>query len=316
MEFSKMKRKARICLLATAVIGIFTPGLFAAEGGYSNYVPGTYGDFAASVEPPTKWTIRNDYYYYQADSNRSVRSGLLELDADLEFNMHFLTALYKTDLEFFGGRYATGVFVPTVVNVDIEAGISASGSRVAVQDEVTRFGDMTFIPGVLYWKKGNFHFSLAEYIIAPTGDYDKDNLVNSGLNYWTFDTDFAVTYLNEETGQDYSINFGYNYNTENHATDYQTGQEIHIDYMVNQFLSETFAVGVHGFYLNQITGDSGRGATLGDFEAEAAGVGPAVLWTTKLFDHDATFIAKWLHEYHAERRLEGDHIMLSLAASF
>jgi len=25
---------------------------------------------------------------------------------------------------------------------------------------------------------------------------------------------------------------------------------------------------------------------------------------------------KWLHEYHAERRLEGDHIMLSLAASF
>jgi arylsulfatase len=30
-----------------------------------------------------------------------------------------------------------------------------------------------------------------------------------------------------------------NYNTENSDTDYQTGQEIHLDYMINQFLSET-----------------------------------------------------------------------------
>ena len=311
-----MERKTSICLLVTVLTGILARGLFAAEGGYSNYVPGTYGDFGAALEPPTKWTIRNDYYNYQADGSRAVRSGMLELDAELEFNMHFLTALYKTDLEFFGGRYATGVFVPTVVDVDIDAGISAAGTRVPAHGKVTRFGDVTFIPGVLYWRKGNFHFSLAEYIVTPTGDYDKDNLVNSGLNYWTFDTDFAVTYLNEETGQDYSINLGYNYNTENHATDYQTGQEIHIDYMVNQFLSETFAIGVHGFYLEQITGDSGRGAILGGYEAEAAGVGPAALWTTKLFGHDATLIAKWLHEYHAERRLEGDHIMLSLVAGF
>jgi hypothetical protein len=45
----------------------------AAEGDYSNYVPGTYGDFAAAVEPSSKFTIRNDIYYYQADIVRSVR---------------------------------------------------------------------------------------------------------------------------------------------------------------------------------------------------------------------------------------------------
>ena len=86
--------------------------------------------------------------------------------------------------------------------------------------------------------------------------------------------------------------------------------------MVNQFFSETFAVGVHGFYLKQISGDSGSGATLGSFKAEASGVGPAVLWATKIFDQDVTFIAKWLHEYDAERRLEGEHVMFSLATSF
>ena len=288
----------------------------AAEGGYSNYVPGTYGDFGASVEPPTKWTIRNDYYNYQADGGGSVRSGLLELDTDFEVNAYFLTVLYKSDLEFLGGRYATGVFLPTVVDVDIEAGISASGSRVAFQDDVTRFGDATFIPGILYWKKDNFHFSFAEYIVTPTGDYDSDSLANTGLNYWTFDTDFAITYLNEKTGQDYSVNVGYNYNTENQDTDYQTGQEIHIDYMVNQFLSESFALGVHGFYLKQITGDSGDSAILGSFKSDAAGIGPAILWSPKRFNQKVNFIAKWLHEYDAKNRLEGDHIFFSVAISF
>ena len=54
----------------------------------------------------------------------------------------------------------------------------------------------------------------------------------------------------------------------------------------------------------------------GTLDPATPDVGPAALWKTKLFDHNATFIAKWLHEYHAERRLKGDHIMLSLAASF
>ena len=288
----------------------------AAEGGYSNDVPGTYGDFAAAVEPPTKWTVRNDYYNYQADEGRSVRSGQLTLDTDLEMNIHFLTVLYKTDQEFFGGRYALGVFVPTVVDIDSDTGITVSGARVSFRDEATRFGDIAFVPGVLYWKKNNFHFSLAEYIVAPTGSYDEDNLVNTGLNYWTFDTNFATTYLNEKSGQDYSINIGYNYNTENPDTDYRTGQEIHIDYMINQFISESLALGVHGFYLKQITGDSGKGALLGNYKSDAAGIGPALLWSPKIFDGKVSFIAKWLHEYHAENRLEGDHVSFSFIASF
>jgi len=51
--------------------------------------------------------------------------------------------------------------------------------------------------------------------------------------------------------------------------------------MLNQFLSESLAIGIHGFYLKQVTGDNGSGARLGSFKAETAGVGPAVLWITK-----------------------------------
>jgi hypothetical protein len=229
--------------------------------------------------------------------------------------MDFLTLLYKPDVEILGARYAFGVFIP-VVYADIDTGLNIGGLRIERQDDVFNIGDITLIPGILFWSKGNFHFTLAEYIIAPTANYDSDNLANTGLNYWTFDTNVAVTYLNEKTGQDYSINIGYNYNTENSETDYQTGQEIHIDYMINQFLSESWAIGIQGFYLKQVTGDSGDGALLGDFKAEAAGVGPAVLWSPKKFNQRVSFIAKWLHEYHAERRIKGDHIFASFAMSF
>ena len=308
-------RKFLALVISVSLLTLNAVTAHAAEGGYSNYIPGTYGDFAAAVEPPTKFTIRNDIYYYQADTSRSVRSGLIEADADLEFIMDFLTVLYKPDVEILGAHYAFGVFIP-IVHADIDTGVRLGNLQVRRQDDTFGLGDLTLIPGILFWNKGNFHFTLAEYIVTPTGGYDTDDLANTGLNYWTFDTDVTVTYLNEKTGQDYSINIGYNYNTENSDTDYHTGQELHIDYMINQFLSESWAIGIQGFYLKQVTGDSGDGAILGDFKAEAAGVGPALLWSPKRFDQKITFIAKWLHEYHAERRIEGDHIMVSFATSF
>jgi hypothetical protein len=287
----------------------------AAEGGYSNYVPGTYGDFAAAVEPPSKFTIRNDIYHYHADEGKSVRSGLIEANADLELSMNLLTLLYKPDVEVFGAHYAFGALLP-IVHTDIDAEIRIGGLSVRRQDDVVGLGDIALIPFILFWSSGNYHISLAEFIVTPTANYDSDKLANAGLNYWTLDTDITLTYLNLETGQDYSINIGYNYNTENSDTDYQTGQELHIDYMINQFLSESWAIGIQGFYLKQVTGDSGDGAILGDFKAEAAGIGPAMLWNAKFGDREVSFIAKWIHEFHAENRMEGDHVFLSFAMGF
>jgi hypothetical protein len=299
------------------LVGIFTmvvncQGAFAAEGGYSNYIPGTYGDFAMALAPSETWTLRNDVYFYDASSNRSVRSGNLEVGADLEFLINFTTLLYKPDLEVLGARFATGVSLP-LLDLDIDTRLSIADRVVGAGDSASGLGDVILIPFALYWNRDNLHMSLLQAVITPTGDYDVGNLINHGLNYWSFDTNFAFTYLNPETGRDFSINIGHIYNSRNDDTDYQTGQELHFDVAFNQFLSETLAIGLHGFYLKQITGDSGSGALLGDFKAEAAGIGPALLWGTSIGGQDVSFIAKWLHEFHAENRLEGDHFFLSFA---
>jgi hypothetical protein len=310
----KSRMNKTLCIFAACclVVALVETHASAAEGGYSNYVAGTYGDFGMALAPTETWTLRNDVYYYDASTRLSVRSGNLEVGADLTFLMNLTTLLYKTDIELFGAQFAAGVFVP-IVDLDLDASLSIGGMSVNASDSASGLGDFTLIPVALYWNNGNIHTSFAQFIIMPTGDYGIENLINRGLNYWSFDTNFALTYLNPETGRDFSFNIGHIYNTENDDTDYQTGQELHLDVVFNQFLSEIFAVGLHGFYLKQITGDSGSGAVLDDFKAEAVGVGPALLWSTKIGDQDVTVIAKWLHEFHAKNRLEGDHVFLSFA---
>ena len=302
----------RILAVSCVVFVFGTRDTVAAEGGYSNYIPGTYGDFGMALAPSETWTLRNDIYFYDASTSRSVRSGNLEVGTELDFFMNFTTLVYKPELELFGAQFAAGVFIP-LVDVELDTSLSIGDILVSASDSATGLGDIVLIPLLLYWNSGNIHTSVAQFIVTPTGDYDADNLINKGLNYWSFDTNFALTYLNPETGRDFSFNIGHIYNTKNDDTNYQTGQELHLDVAFNQFLSETFAVGIQGFYLKQITGDSGSGALLGDFKAEAAGIGPALLWSTRIGEQGVSFIAKWLHEFHAENRLEGDHVFLSFA---
>ncbi len=285
--------------------------LDAAEGGYSNYVPGTYGDFGMAMAPTEKWTLRNDLYYYKAETSRALSSGQLREDLELDFFNNFTTVLYMPDIELFGAKYVTGVFVPMVINNKISANISLDGQQRGEKDSSSGLGDVILIPFTFYWQKKNFYWTVSQFIVTPTSDYDVNSAMNNGLNHWSIDTNFALEYLNQKTGWDLAFNLGHIYNTKNYATDYRTGQELHLDFVVNKSLSKSFTVGLQGFALKQITGDNGSGATLGSFEGEAVGIGPALMWNTKIGKQDITFITKWIHEVHAEHRLKGDHVFLS-----
>ena len=94
----------RILAAGCLVIALANHGARAAEGGYSNYIPGTYGDFGMALAPTERWTLRDDVYYYDASTNSSVRSGNLEVGADLQFLMNFTTLLYTPDIEIFGAH--------------------------------------------------------------------------------------------------------------------------------------------------------------------------------------------------------------------
>ena len=305
-------------VLAVLVTLMVTPlSVYAGEGGGSHYGPGFYGDFGVAMASDPGFYLRHDLYYSKADASgkRIVQYGELRANLDVEVAMYMMTGTMVLDKEILGGRYAFGACVPVTyshVSSDIVLGSITS----SVDDDLTAIGDPGIIPASIFWNFGNFHINAYETITVPIGSYDKDRDVNAGLNYWSFETNLAATYLHPEKGYEISAVLGYIYNTENDDTDYQTGREFHVEYMLNQFLSETFALGLHGFYYKQITGDSGSGAILGDFKGEAAGIGPALMWTPKIKDKDVVISAKWLSEFDTERRLEGDHLFLNFTMAF
>ena len=300
--------------IITLILMIALPtGVFAAEGGLSNYIPAFYGDLALAMEPPDGFSFRNDLFYFSGDIGDSIRSGSIEANVDVTLVYDYLTFLYKPKFKVFGAPVAFAV-TPAIGHADIKADIRVEALSANFNDDHTGLGDTT-LSAILYWNHEKFHFSLNNYIVSPTGDYDEEDLANTGLNYWTFEVDVAATYFNEEKGRDYSVVVGYGYNTKNDDTDYQSGDEVHLDFVLNQFFTESFAIGVNGYFYRQIGADSGDGALLGSFKGEGAGIGPAIYFMKKISGKDVYFIAKWIHDYHAENRIKGDYVYASFAFS-
>jgi hypothetical protein len=92
------------------------------------------------------------------------------------------------------------------------------------------------------------------------------SITNLSLHRWAFAATGALTWLDPKIGWELSSAAGFTFNGENPDTDYTTGTEFHIEGALVKHLSKTFVLVFAGYHYNQITGDSGPGATLGDFE--------------------------------------------------
>lgn len=289
--------------------------VYASEAGSSDYFPGAWGTFATAVTPNPGFQFASQTLYYHATVDKAVIRGRIELSLKGTAVFNYFGGFYTSANPMLGGKLQLGVAVP-VGYVATKAGIETTevGSR-SVSDHNFNIGD-SIVSGALYWQSGDFHFKLNQYIIVPTGDYSTGNLANIGRNYWAFDTSCALTWLSMKTGTEITIMPGIMFNTENNATDYKTGNEFHVDYMLNQFLAKNFALGAQGYYYKQVTGDSGSGARLGDFKGESYGFGPALLWQPG-FDHGRlSLIGKWIFDSHHENRMKADYGQLVMARTF
>ena len=298
-------------LAALLVASSFFSTSHAAEGGLSNYIPGFYGDVGVALLPPEGLSVRNDIFYYNGDIEGSVRSGEILIDLEATLVYDYFTMLYNPGIELLRGHLAFGA-TPTLGRVDIGADVTSGNLSRGVSEDRSGIGDITFA-GNVYWPGEKWHFMWANFLVAPVGRYDADDLANIGLNYWTFETDVAATYFNAETGQDYSIVVGYGYNTENEDTDYKSGDEFHVDVVLNQFFSDSFGVGLSGYFYRQLSGDTGEGAFLGDFKGEGAGIGPGFYYIRQGRDRDVYFSLKWIHDFDVENRPEGDYVYASVS---
>ncbi len=308
-----MRLSFRAAALAAIVMGV-QPAT-AGEGAFSNYFPGAYGSLLPGVAPEPGLAFSSMNLFYSADATRSVLQGRVNLGVEVEAAYSLETFLYTWDAPALGGRFAVGGYLPLGYS-NLDATATVAGFPTAVSEDRFDLGDIGIIPASFYWTSGNLSFNLYELVVAPTGQYDSANFVNIGRNYWSFDTNLAVTWFRPETGTEFSTVLGVMVNTENPDTDYKTGTEFHADFMFNQFLSESFALGLHGYYYKQLSGDSGTGAVLGSFKGESYGLGPAISWVPVSKGGKFALSAKYLRDLDATNRLEADYGVVSLSWVF
>lgn len=286
----------------------------ATEGASSHYFPGSSTTFAAAVPPAPGFTMASQMLYYNGKANVAVLRGYAHLDLKAEAFYDYVGGFYTFEKPVLGSRLQLGAFVP-VGHTSVRANAGTPFHAVNAADGKTAAGD-AMVSAALYWGKGDFHYKLIESIFIPTGGYTAGDLANVGRNYWSFDTSLAMTWLNVRSGTEISVTPGIMVNTTNTATNYKSGNEFHVDFAVNQFLTANFAVGLHGYYYRQLSGDSGRGAVLGSFKGESYGIGPAIMWQPKAGKGRVSVVAKWLHDLDEKNRMHGDYGQLTVGYKF
>ena len=150
-------------------------------------------------------------------------------------------------------------------------------------------------------------------VYAPTGNYKVGRLANTGKNFWTISPILGLMYFGQKNGIEGSVFAGFDFNTENPDTDYQSGEQFHLDGTLAQHFplaGGLAGAGLSAYYYQQVSGDSGSGATLGAFKGRTTGLGPALSYVRKVSDYDTIVEIKWLHEVETKNRLDGDIVWL------
>jgi hypothetical protein len=283
----------------------------AAENAAGIYLLGTKGSMAGFTPPPGTYFVDVNYFYAgDASGNAAVGVALRRLGNRLFPNLPPLTLDIQADIKLdgdaqvvmpsflwvapgkvLGGNIGFGAIIPVgrkAIDVDIDALATLTlpllnttlerGRRFHFDESTTDFGDPV-ANALIGWHQGNWHWNIGTLLNIPIGPWSQTSDTNISFNHLALDTTAAVTWLDPKIGWELSSAAGFTFNRENPDTDYETGTEFHVEWALVRHFSKTFALGLVGYHYQQVTGDSGAGARLGDFKGR-------VIYPDGMVEHD------------------------------
>lgn len=284
----------------------------AVEGASGFYILGSKTSMGGFIPPPGTYVSEMNYYYSGSADVSLQFSGVTisgGVDADVYYNIP--TAIWVAPGKLLGGSVALSALVP-IGWKDVEAGVAANGLiSTNVGDEDAAFGDPV-LGAALGWHEGKWHYNIGTLLNVPIGFWERGNLANIGFNRWAVDLTGAATYLDTSTGLELSAAAGFTFNGENDDTNYKSGTEFHLEGAAVQSLSKEVAIGINGYFYDQVSGDSGAGARLGAFEGRVAALGPVLNWNFAIGKIPVITTWRYFHEFDVRNRLEGDSGFVSL----
>jgi hypothetical protein len=303
MKAAPKKSCARyLCHAGLSFLGATSIGVQATENGGSSYPMGSENYMSGAMPPPG---LYSQFFvnHYEADSLRDNSGNKVPVDFRVRANAIAPRLIWVTGQQVLGGSLAFHAIVPLV---DLK--VELNGQSQSKQG----LGDMIFGPALGFHHSEKLHSIVALDFIAPTGEYDKNDLANLGRNYWVVEPVLAVSYI-DPNGLNIDAKTMYDFNLRNKATDYRSGQELHMDYAVGWGLGNGWVVGVGGYIYQQTTDDRQDGDTIKDNKGKVFAIGPSVKYTS---DKGWFLTAKWQQESQVRNRAEGEAYWVKLTVPF
>ena len=275
---------------------------------------GTADFYAGAAPPPGLHLI--DYNVYM-DITKVENKGQGLTDGKGTLTALAFRPIYVSEKGILGGNLLLHSIIPLLT---VEATVTAQtpGGPVKVTGHDGGLGDVYFGAGMA-WHTSVWHWLAVLDVITPTGSFDPNKPVNVGNNAFIFEPVFAVTGL-FPNGLETSAKLMYSYHTKNDAyveagtgiKGYQTGQAVHMDYMVNYALTKELKLGVTGWIWQGLEDDRIGGVKRDDTQDREFSMGPALRYQSGKF----ALIGKYVMPITAENRIQSNQLWVDLVYSF
>jgi hypothetical protein len=306
-------RKIPVALFAIAMMLAQSSWASAAEYGVATYRTGLMDLSAGFLPPPGGTLIKGLFLYQDAHLDAVTSDGKVAVHTNTTIYAAALFVAHATHFTILGANWTLGALVPALI-ADQSARIGPAGLTIPAQTStVGGLGELEFSPCMLSWNFGQLHLASALFFYAPTGSYDKDRIVNTGVNRWAIEPDASVTWLDAQSGLEASAMLGYTINSENSSTHYRSGDEFHADFVMAERFATGSILGAAGYALQQTTADSGSGAVMGAFKSRVLALGPMIGQTVRIGEIPITLTFKYEIEFAAQNYSTGNELWFAAA---
>lgn len=313
-----MKNLRIFLLMGVLVIllGLAPGPAHSAEFGTGIYLLGFQSSMAGYLPPPGFY-LRNDFYWYQGNAQILPFSRAVEGNLRGRMFLDLVTATYVTPLKFQEISYAAGMTWVAFGNNFIKGQVQVGNLFGATREgDYSGVGDLILTPLILGWHSEYVHLLGMTNVYTPVGSYNPNRILNIGLNRLAVEPNVGITFLHPKYGMEASLFMGYTVNFENPATNYTTGNEFHLEYFLGQHLPGGFALGLAGYYYQQVTNDSGSGARLGSFKGTTTALGPCLTYNTNIAEHPIGLNVRYYNELYVKHRMDGQSLFVTLSGGF
>nr|WP_315591919.1 transporter [uncultured Cupriavidus sp.] len=295
---NEARYRSRIGRYKQAIGGVALAAM-ACAGQASTYQPAginlgatTFNDGFGRMDPG--WTsiqllqFKHNTRFY---TNTGAQSSAFK-DAQLNAFVWMPQLAYTSPIQVLGGALGFTAMLPVT---SLNAHSTEFSPYAPTLTARSGFGDVTFgpflqMPPVIRNGRPVFVQRFEFDVIAPTGAYDPNTLVNPSSGFWSLNPYWSATILpTPET--EVSVRMHYLYNMKNTnpginnpfqvpgIANFQAGQAVWANFTASYKILPNFNVGLNGYWFRQLTDDRVNSATQPAARTLNLSLGPGAQWT-------------------------------------